>query len=200
MDSLEEAIMNTQEILLLILTSVGMGVIASVLVYLILAQKYKHTNNKMQTAKTLSPQKNNICTTSHQSKIKAIFCSMALSWIAGMLLLILYVIKQQSKFLFISLTTLLGSLALAILWVIIKKRFGDKISFNETCIIIYSLRIKERKKIVLWKDLDKISIRKDHLVLHISNEDELILNDLVSYDTFIEMAIAKKGSVLIAKE
>ena len=43
--------MNTQEILLLILTSVGMGVIASVLVYLILAQKYKHTNNKMQTAK-----------------------------------------------------------------------------------------------------------------------------------------------------
>lgn len=192
--------MNTHEILLLILTSVGMGIIASVLVYLILAKKHKHTNNKMQTDKMLPSKKNNICTTSHQSKIKAIFCGMTLSWITGIILLLLYVIKQQSKFLFISLPTLLGSLALAILWAMIKKRLGDKISFNETCFVIYSLRIKERKKIVLWKDLYKIIIRKDQLVLYISNEDKLILNGLVSYDSFIEMAIAKKGSVLIAKE
>jgi len=114
--------MNTHEILLLILTSVGMGIIASVSVYLILAKKYKHTNNKKQTDKTLPSQKNNICTTSHQSKIKAIFCSMTLLWITGIIWLLLYVIKQQSKFLFVSLPTLLGSLALAILWVIMKKR------------------------------------------------------------------------------
>lgn len=114
--------MDTHEILSLILTSVGMGIIASVSTYFILAKKYKHTNNKMQTDKTLPSKKNNICTTSHQSKIKAIFCSMTLLWITGIIWLLLYVIKQQSKFLFVSLPTLLGSLALAILWVVMKKR------------------------------------------------------------------------------
>jgi len=70
------------------------------------------------------------------------------------------------------------------------------ISFNESCIIIYSMRAKERKKIVLWDDLQKISIRKEHLVLFLSSAEELILDGLVSYNFFIEMAIKKKVLVL----
>ena len=188
--------MNTHELLLILFTSVGMGVIVSALVYLILVLKHKKKNHEMQVVKTLSTKKNYICTTPHQTKIKVIFCSMALFWIAGMVLLILYVIKQQSGFLFASLVTLLGSLLLTIRWIIIKKRFGDMISFNESCIIIYSMRAKERKKIVLWDDLQKIIIRKEHLVLFLSSAEELILDGLVSYNSFIEMAIEKKVLVL----
>ena len=182
--------MTTTEILMLIFGSVGSGIVAALAVYGIMRRMEKWKRE----AEPISPIPNSVgrlCTSNRVGLIRGVMWGFIVLLGLMLALLILFFVKKDIVYLLGGVLCSSSALLVAVIWVLLRRKYGDSIRYTDTAFTVVSLRAEPRRQTHPWNHLRGITaVDGTHIRLDFKNGTAITLAYLTDTDDLLRTARA----------
>lgn len=182
--------MTTTEILMLIFGSVGSGIVAALAVYGIMRRMEKWKRE----AEPISPIPNSegrLCTSNRVGRIRGVMWGFIVLLGLMLALLILFFVKKDIVYLLGGVLCSSSALLVAVIWVLLRRKYGDSIRYTDAAFMVVSLRAEPRRQTHPWNHLRGITaVDGTHIRLDFKNGTAITLAYLTDTDGLLRTARA----------
>ena len=180
--------MTTTEILMLIFGSVGSGIVAASAVYGIMRRMEKWKRD----AEPISPipaTDGKLCTSDRVGRIRGVMWGFVSLLVMAFALLIFSLAKKEIALLLVGVACSFSAVPVSIIWVFLRRKYGDSIRYTDTAFTVVSLRAEPRRQTHPWNHLGGITVVDDtHIRLDFKNGTAITLAYLTDTDDLIQTA------------
>ena len=180
--------MTTTEILMLIFGSVRSGIVVASAYYVIMRRMEKWKRE----AEPISPVPNSegrLCTSNRVGLMRGVLCAMIVPLGVEIALMILGIAQSELVFLLAAVLFAWLALAMAVVWVFLRRKYGDSIRYTDAAFTVICLRAEPRRQTHPWNHLRDITVVDDtHIRLNFKNGTAITLAYLTDTDDLIQTA------------
>ena len=182
--------MTTTEILMLIFGSVGSGIVAALAVYGIMRRMEKW-KREVEPVSPIPATDGKLCTSDRVGVMRGLMCFFISLLCGALVFLILFFVKKDIVFLLVGLLCSTMSLLVTVVWVLLRRKYGDSIRYTDTAFTVVSLHAEPRRQTHPWNHLRGITaVDGKHIRLDFKNGTAITLAYLTDTDDLLRTARA----------
>ena len=182
--------MTTTEILMLIFGSVGSGIVAASAVYRIMRRMEKW-KREVEPISPIPNSEGRLCTSNRVGLIRGFMCGFVSLLVMAFALLIFSFAKKEIALLLVGVACSFSALPVSIIWVFLRRKYGDSIRYTDTAFTVVSLRAEPRRQTYSWNHLRGITaVDGTHIRLDFKNGTAITLEYLTDTDDLLRTARA----------
>ena len=180
--------MTTTEILMLIFGSVGSGIVAASAVYGIMRRMEKW-KREVEPISPIPATDGTLCTSNRVGLMRGFMCGFVSLLVMAFALLIFSFAKKEIALLLAGVACSFSALSISIIWVFLRRKYGDSIRYTDTAFTVVSLRAEPRRQTHPWNHLRGITaVDGTHIRLDFKNGTAITLAYLTDTDDLIQTA------------
>ena len=180
--------MTTTEILMLIFGSVGSGIVAASAVYVIMRRMEKW-KREVEPISPIPATDGKLCTSDRVGRIRGVMWGFIVLLGLMLALLILFFVKKDIVYLLGGVLCSSSALLVTVIWVLLRRKYGDSIRYTDTAFTVVSLRAEPRRQTYPWNHLRGITVVDDtHIRLDFKNGTAITLAYLTDTDHLLQTA------------
>ena len=180
--------MTMTEILMLIFGSVGSGIVAASAVYGIMRRMEKW-KREVEPISPIPNSEGRLCTSNRAQLIRGVMWGFIVLLGLMLVLLILFFVKKDIVYLLGGVLCSSSALLVAVIWVLLRRKYGDSIRYTDTAFTVVSLRAEPRRRTHPWNHLRGITVVDDtHIRLDFKNGTAITLAYLTDTDHLLQTA------------
>ena len=180
--------MTTTEILMLIFGSVGSGIVAASAVYGIMRRMEKW-KREVEPISPIPATDGTLCTSNRVGLMRGFMCGFVSLLVMAFVLLIFSFAKKEIALLLVGVACSFSALPVSIIWVFLRRKYGDSIRYTDTAFTVVSLRAEPRRQTHPWNHLRGITaVDGTHIRLDFKNGTAITLAYLTDTDDLIQTA------------
>ena len=181
--------MTTTEILMLIFGSVGSGIVAASAVYGIMRRMGKW-KREVEPISPIPNSEGRLCTSNRVGLMRGVLCAMVVPLGVGIALLILGIVQAELVFILVAILFTFLALAMTVIWVFLRRKYGDSIRYTDVAFTVVSLRAEPRRQTHPWSHLRGVTVIDDtHIRLDFKNGTAITLDHLTDIDDLLQTAL-----------
>ena len=182
--------MTTTEILMLIFGSVGSGIVAASAVYGIMRRMEKW-KREVEPISPIPATDGTLCTSNRVGLMRGFMCGFVSLLVMAFVLLIFSFAKKEIALLLVGVACSFSALPVSIIWVFLRRKYGDSIRYTDTAFTVVSLRAEPRRQTHPWNHLRGITaVDGTHIRLDFKNGTAITLAYLTDTDDLLRTARA----------
>ena len=180
--------MTTTEILMLVFGSIGSGIAAASAYYAIM-RRMKKWKREVEPISPIPNSEGRLCTSNRVGLMRGVLCAMIVPLGVGIALMILGIAQSELVFLLAAVLFAWLALAMAVVWVFLRRKYGDSIRYTDAAFTVICLRAEPRRQTHPWNHLRGITVVDDtHIRLDIKNGTAITLAYLTDMDHLLQTA------------
>ncbi len=180
--------MTTTEILMLVFGSIGSGIAAASAYYAIM-RRMKKWKREVEPISPIPNSEEKFCTSNRVGLMRGVLCTMVVPLGIGIALMILGIVQSELVFLLAAVLFSWLALAMAVVWVFLRRKYGDSIRYTDTAFTVVSLRAEPRRQTHPWNHLRGITaVDGTHIRLDFKNGTAITLAYLTDTDHLLQTA------------
>lgn len=182
--------MTTTEILMLIFGSVGSGIVAASAVYGIMRRMEKW-KREVEPISPIPATDGTLCTSNRVGLMRGFMCGFVSLLVMAFALLIFSFAKKEIALLLVGVACSFSAVPVSIIWVFLRRKYGDSIRYTDTAFTVVSLRAEPRRQTHPWNHLRGITaVDGTHIRLDFKNGTAITLAYLTDTDGLLRTARA----------
>ena len=180
--------MTTTEILMLVFGSIGSGIAAASAYYAIM-RRMKKWKREVEPISPIPNSEGKFCTSNRVGLMRGVLCAMVVPLGVEIALMILGIAQSELVFLLVAVLFSWLALAMTVVWVFLRRKYGDSIRYTDTAFTVVSLRAEPRRQTHPWNHLRGITVVDDtHIRLDFKNGTAITLAYLTDTDHLLQTA------------
>lgn len=182
--------MTTTEILMLIFGSVGSGIVAASAVYGIMRRMEKW-KREVEPISPIPNSEGRLCTSNRVGLIRGVMWGFIVLLGLTLALLILFFVKKDIVYLLGGVLCSSSALLVTVIWVLLRRKYGDSIRYTDTVFTVICLRAEPRRQTHPWNHLHGITaVDGTHIRLDFKNGTAITLAYLTDTEHLLSTARA----------
>ena len=180
--------MTTTEMLMVFFGAIGGG-IAAVLAYYVIMRSMEKWKREVEPISPIPNSEGRLCTSNRVGLTRGVLCAMVVPLGTGIALLILGIVQAELVFILVAILFTLLALALTVVWVLLRRKYGDSIRYTDAAFTVICLRAEPRRQTHPWNHLRGIMVVDDtHIRLDFKNGTAITLAYLTDTDHLLQTA------------
>ena len=180
--------MTTTEMLMVFFGAIGGGIAAASAYYAIM-RRMKKWKRDVEPISPIPDSEGRLCTSNRVSLMRRVLCTMVVPLGIGIALMILGIAQSELVFLLAAVLFTWLALAMAVVWVFLRRKYGDSIRYTDAAFTVICLRAEPRRQTHPWNHLRGITVVDDtHIRLDFKNGTAITLAYLTDTDDLIQTA------------
>ena len=180
--------MTTSEMLRVFFGAIGGGIFIASAYYAIMRRMGKW-KKEMEPIDPIPNSDGKLCTSDRVGTMRGLMWLFISLLCGAFVFLILFFVKTDIVYLLVGLLCSTTSLAVAVLWVLLRRKYGDSIRYTDTAFTVTCLRIEPRRQTHPWNHIRGITVIDDtHLRLDFKNGTAITLAYLIDTQDLIQTA------------
>ena len=182
--------MTTTEILMLGFGSIGSGIAVASAYYAIM-RRMKKWKREVEPISPIPDSEGRLCTSNRVGLMRGVLCAMIVLLGIGIALMILGIAQSELVFLLAAVLFSWLALAMAVVWVFLRRKYGDSIRYTDAAFTVICLRAEPRRQTHPWNHLRDITVVDDtHIRLDFKNGTAITLAYLTDTEHLLSIARA----------
>ena len=180
--------MTTTEMLMVFFGAIGGGIAAASAYYAIM-RRMKKWNREVEPISPIPNSEGKFCTSTRDGLMRGVLCTMVVPLGIGIALMILGIVQSELVFLLAAVLFSWWALAMAVVWVFLRRKYGDSIRYTDAAFTVICLRAEPRRQTHPWNHLRGITVVDDtHIRLDFKNGTAITLAYLTETDYLLQTA------------
>lgn len=180
--------MTTTEMLMVFLGAIGGGITVASAVYGIM-RKMKKWKREVEPFSPIPATDGKLCTSDRVGLTRGVFCGMLIPFGMGTVCAILGFAQAEMIFVLVAILLYFVALFVTVVWVFLRRKYGDSIRYTDMAFTVISLRVEPRRQTHPWNHLQGITVLdKDHIRLDFKTGTPIILAYLTDTDDLLQTA------------
>ena len=180
--------MTTTEMLMVFFGAIGGGIAAASAYYAIM-RRVKKWKREVEPISPIPDSEGRLCTSNRVGLMRGVLCAMIVLLGIGIALMILGIAQSELVFLLAAVLFSWLALAMAVVWVFLRRKYGDSIRYTDAAFTVVCLRAEPRRQTHPWNHLRGITVVDDtHIRLDFKNGTAITLAYLTDTDYLLQTA------------
>ena len=180
--------MTTTEMLMVFFGALGGGIVA-VSAFCAIARRMKKWKREVEPISPIPATDGTLCTSNRVGLMRGFMCGFVSLLVMAFVLLIFSFAKKEIALLLVGVACSFSALPVSIIWVFLRRKYGDSIRYTDTAFTVVSLRAEPRRQTHPWNHLRGITaVDGTHIRLDFKNGTAITLAYLTDTDDLIQTA------------
>ena len=180
--------MTTTEMLVVFFGAIGGGIACASAYYAIMRRLGKW-KREMEPISPIPSTDGKLCTSDRVGLMRGVLCAMVVPLGIEIALMILGIAQSELVFLLVAVLFSWLALAMAVVWVFLRRKYGDSIRYTDAAFTVISLRAEPRRQTHPWNHVRGIVVIDDtHIRLDFKKGTSVTLAYLTDTDDLIRTA------------
>ena len=180
--------MTTTEMLMVFFGAIGGGIAAASAYYAIM-RRMKKWKRDVEPISPIPDSEGMLCTSNRVELMRRVLFAMVVPLGIGIALMILGIAQSELVFLLAAVLFSWLALAMAVVWVFLRRKYGDSIRYTDAAFTMICMRAEPRRQTHPWNHLRGITVVDDtHIRLDFKNGTAITLAYLTDTDDLIQTA------------
>ena len=182
--------MTTIEMLMVFFGAIGGGIVAAS-VYSVITRRMGKWKKEMEPISPIPATDGTLCTSNRAQLIRGVMWGFIVLLGLMLVLLILFFVKKDIVYLLGGVLCSSSALLVTVIWVLLRRKYGDSIRYTDTAFTVVSLRAEPRRQTHPWNHLRGITaVDGTHIRLDFKNGTTITLAYLTDTDDLLRTARA----------
>ena len=182
--------MTTTEMMMVFFGAIGGGIVA-VSAFCAIARRMKKWKREVEPISPIPATDGKLCTSNRVGVMRGLMYFFISLLCGAFVFLILFFVKKDIVFLLVGLLCSTMSLLVTVVWVLLRRKYGDSIRYTDTAFTVVSLRAEPRRQTHPWNHLRGITaVDGTHIRLDFKNGTAITLAYLTDTDDLLRTARA----------
>ena len=167
--------MTTTEMMMVFFGAIGGGIVA-VSAFCAIARRMKKWKREVEPISPIPATDGKLCTSNRVGVMRGLMYFFISLLCGAFVFLILFFVKKDIVFLLVGLLCSTMSLLVTVVWVLLRRKYGDSIRYTDTAFTVVSLRAEPRRQTHPWNHLRGITaVDGTHIRLDFKNGTAITL-------------------------
>ena len=182
--------MTTTEMMMVFFGAIGGGIVA-VSAFCAIARRMKKWKREVEPISPIPATDGKLCTSNRVGVMRGLMYFFISLLCGAFVFLILFFVKKDIVFLLVGLLCSTMSLLVTVVWVLLRRKYGDSIRYTDAAFTVVSLRAEPRRQTHPWNHLRGITaVDGTHIRLDFKNGTAITLAYLTDTDDLLRTARA----------
>ena len=182
--------MTTTEMLMVFFGVIGGGIFI-VSAYYAIMRRMKKWKREVEPISPIPSTDGTLCTSGRVGLMRRVLRAMLVPLVIGITLMFWGIAQSELLFLLVAMLFTWLALAMAVVWVLLRRKYGDSIRYTDTAFTVICLRAEPRRQTHPWNHLRAIAVVNDtHIRLDFKDGTVMTLAYLMDTDDLIQTARA----------